>query len=63
MLRFRSLFIVVSIAILFYWLSPPEKKRRIRQKIADFGVCLAIALALYWVYMIIRTFWWSGPQN
>jgi hypothetical protein len=60
MFRIRNLVIIVLILALVYALSPPERKKRWKDKGREFVRALAISLVIYWIYMIFRYLYRHG---
>lgn len=53
MFRIRVVIIVAGLVWAIYALMPSERKRRWSQKLAELVRALAIAIVLYWVYMLV----------
>lgn len=62
MFRIRTILILITLAVLFYGLSPTRRKQRIRGKLREVWVATVLALVLYWVFMLAAFAWehWSG---
>jgi hypothetical protein len=52
MLRVRNVVILLLLIGAAYAVAPPERKKLWLDKLRELGRALAIALVLYWIYMI-----------
>ena len=52
MLRVRVAVIVALLVWVIYALMPRERKRRLGQKLTELVRALAIAIVIYWIYML-----------
>lgn len=52
MLRIRNVVILLLLIGLAYTIAPAERKRLWLDKLRELGRALALALVLYWIYMI-----------
>lgn len=59
MIRLRNLAIVAGMAAVIYAFLPGARKKRLLDKLREFGRALVVALVLYWLLMIGRT-WFAG---
>jgi hypothetical protein len=57
MFRIRTVIIIVTIAVVVYSLSPAHKKQRIKGKLREVWHATALAIILYWAYMLAAFAW------
>ena len=57
MFRIRTILIIISISWVVYLLMPAQRKERILGKLREFWRATAIALILYWFFMLAYTAW------
>ncbi len=53
MFRIRNVAILLLLIGLAYAIAPPERKKLWLDKLRELGRALAVALVLYWIYMIV----------
>ncbi|HXV63376.1 MAG TPA: hypothetical protein VEK15_21935 [Vicinamibacteria bacterium] len=56
MFRARTLVILALVIAIVYGLTPPERKKRWKDKLRELGRALAVSIVIYWVYMLILYF-------
>lgn len=52
--------ILVFLVGMVYALSPPARKKRWMGKLRELGKALALAVVIYWVYMLVLFAWNRG---
>ena len=57
MLRLRAVAILVLLIFVVYALAPAERKRRWIDKLRELAKALALAMVLYWAYMLALFFY------
>jgi hypothetical protein len=53
MFRPRNVAVLLILIGLAYAIAPPERKRLWLDKLREFGRALAVALVIYWLYMLV----------
>ncbi|HSF18990.1 MAG TPA: hypothetical protein VLK65_25920 [Vicinamibacteria bacterium] len=56
MFRARTLVILALVISVVYALTPPDRKKRWKDKLRELGRALAVSIVIYWVYMLLRYF-------
>jgi hypothetical protein len=57
MLRLRAIAMLVLLILVVYNLAPDERKRRWIDKLRELAKALALAMVLYWAYMLVLFFY------
>ena len=56
MFRARAFVTILLLIFAIYTFSPPERKKRWRDKLRELGKSLVISLVIYWIYMLVIYF-------
>ena len=64
MIRLRTIIFIATVTAIVYLLSPAERKRRVREKLREFGFALTVGLLVYWIFIVCaKTWgWWGGAR-